>query len=206
MRRDLRRHSRVTPPGVAHRDAPVTDDDAVGCAWTSRARHSPRRGAGRCGGVRRRRGASSRPRTTNARRRPRSHRARRGRCTSPGRRGAADRGIWTAARLAVTLEPCTMCAGGDRAGADGPARLRGMGSEGRRGGVALGCGAGSAAEPPSRGRSGGACAGVPATARRLLRRQALTGFGRPALARAPVVCPAVACPSGRRSAPRKRVR
>ncbi len=101
----------------------------------------------------------------------------------------------TGATLVVTLEPCTMCAGASVLarvarvvyGADDPKAGRGRVAVGRR--------PRPPAQPPARGHRRGAGRGVRHAATRVLPRSA-----------GPVVSSAVACPSGRRSTPRKRVR
>ena len=74
------------------------------------------------------------------------------------RRAGAALGTWQldGCTLAVTLEPCTMCAGAHRAGAGRPAGVRRVGPEGRRGRLAVGRRARPPAQPPSRGDRRGA--------------------------------------------------
>ena len=98
--------------------------------------------------------------------------------------------------LVVTLEPCTMCAGRGRPRAARPAGLRGVRPQGRRGRVAVGRRPGPPAQPPAGGGRRGARRRVRGAPARVVR----------AAPGPPVTYPAVACPSGLRSTPRKRVR
>ena len=114
------------------------------------------------------------------------------RCAGRPRR----RGAWRldGCTLVVTLEPCTMCAGAVGAGAGRTAWSSARTTQGRRGRQPVGRGPRPPAQPPSRGGRGRARRGGHGPAGRFL---------PPPPPR--VASPAVACPSGLRRTPRKRL-
>ena len=113
------------------------------------------------------------------------------------REAAEHVGEWrlTGCTLVVTLEPCTMCAGAIVLSRLDRLVFAAYDEKAGAVGLALGRRPGPQAEPPARGR--GRCDGRRggcAAPRFLHRAQVL------------IASAAVACPSGRRSAPRKRVK
>ena len=103
--------------------------------------------------------------------------------------------------LVVTLEPCTMCAGAIVLAR--VARLVfGAYDDGRCRRVGVGRRPRPPSQPSPGGRRGRTCQRLGGTAAGILRRAPRRITAR----LAPVTCSAVACPSGRRSTPRKRVK
>ena len=128
------------------------------------------------------------------------------------RQAAAARGEWrlSGCTLVVTLEPCTMCAGAASLARVDRVVFGAWNPELGRCRVVVGPAARPAAQPPTRGGRWGPRGGLLGAARGVVRRPAggrscrRLGFLTDPVA--PVPSSAVACPSGRRSTPRKRVR
>ena len=125
------------------------------------------------------------------------------------RAAARARGEWRldGCTLVVTLEPCTMCAGAAVLARVDRVVFGAYDEKAGAVGIAVGRRARPPPQPPARGGRRRPRRGVRRAARRVLRRS--TGLGGHSRFRgdlaAPVPSPAVACPSGLRSTPRKRV-